>query len=414
MDHKKLTILGSTGSIGRNTLDVVSRNPDRFSVHALAAHSNHELLARQVEEFRPALAVLFDEEAAGRLKELRPNGGRTAVAWGMEGLLEAAGAAEVDQVVAGMVGAAGLLPTHAAVSAGKQVGVANKEVMVLAGELMMNLARQTGAVLLPVDSEHNAIFQCLNGEDGAQAERIILTASGGPFLDLPREKFISITREQALRHPNWNMGPKITIDSATMMNKGLEVIEARWFFGLPPEQISVLVHPQSIVHSMVEFVDGSVLAQLGLPDMRVPISYCLSYPERLPLDLPRLNLGAVRNLEFREVDHERFVCLSLALRALKLEGGVPAALNGANEEVVAAYLAGGFPFHRIGSILEEVMEHLEQELNPAGPTPAVKERPDEALTPGYLKHIATVDDAVAADGHGRKLALRIISQAANT
>ncbi|MDH4248398.1 MAG: 1-deoxy-D-xylulose-5-phosphate reductoisomerase [Deltaproteobacteria bacterium] len=391
MSEKVLTVLGSTGSIGRNTLDVASRFPGQFRVHALAARSSVEVLAEQVERFRPRLAVLHDPESAARLREMRPNGGRTTVLEGMEGLLEAASAKQVQHVVAGMVGAAGLLPTHAAVAAGKQVSVANKEVMVLAGELMMNLAQQTGATLLPMDSEHNAVFQCLAGEAPSHVERILLTASGGPFRDLPVDQFAHITLEQALHHPNWNMGPKITIDSATMMNKGLEVIEARWFFGLPPERISVVIHRQSIVHSLVEFMDGSVIAQLGLPDMRTPIAYCLSHPHRLPLDLPRLNLAQVGRLDFQAVAPERYPCLYLALRALKQGGGMPAALNGANETVVAAYLEGAFPFTRIAGILEQVMTELERQRTGHSP-------------PAVLGAIGSVEDALAADALGRQLA----------
>jgi 1-deoxy-D-xylulose-5-phosphate reductoisomerase len=316
----------------------------------------------------------------------------------MAGLLEASTHPAVHQVVAGMVGAVGLRPAHAAIQAGKQVALANKEVMVMAGELMMNLAKETGTKLLPVDSEHNAIFQCLQGSHVGQVERILLTGSGGPFRDLPIDQFGSITREQALNHPNWKMGPKITIDSATMMNKGLEVIETRWLFDIPPDRISVLIHRQSIVHSLVEFIDGSVIAQLGMPDMRTPIAHCLAYPERLPLDLPRLNLARVGKLEFEEVTEGRYPCLYLALRALHLGGGAPAALNGANEAVVAAYLEGAFPFLTIAGILKSVMARLEGVLEHSG-------------TPRHLRTIHTVDDAIAADEWGRSAARPLIEQA---
>jgi 1-deoxy-D-xylulose-5-phosphate reductoisomerase len=275
------------------------------------------------------------------------------------------------------------------------VAVANKETLVLAGELMMNRARETGSRLLPMDSEHNAVFQCLAGNGQAGLERIVLTASGGPFRDWPLERFAAITVEQALAHPNWKMGPKITIDSATMMNKGLEVIEARWLFGLPPSRIRVVIHRQSIVHALVEFADGSVIAQLGLPDMRTPIGYCLGYPERLPLDLPRLNLAEVGRLEFDEVSPEKYGCLYLALEALELGGGAPAALNGANEAVVAAYLERAFPFLSIQRILSQVMKRLRGAL--AAPDP-----------PGFLEAVRSVEDALAADRWGREAAAACI------
>jgi 1-deoxy-D-xylulose-5-phosphate reductoisomerase len=403
MAEKLLTILGSTGSVGRNALDVVARFPGRYRVHALAAHSNIDRLAAQIEAHQPALAVVFDPAGAEELRRRRPGQGRTAIASGMAGLLEAVTDPRVHQVVAGMVGAVGLRPAHAAIQAGKQVALANKEVMVLAGELMMNLARESGSELLPVDSEHNAIFQCLRGAPASQVERILLTASGGPFRDLPVERLASVTREEALNHPNWKMGPKISIDSATMMNKGLEVVETRWLFGLPPERISVLIHRQSIVHSLVEFVDGSVIAQLGLPDMRTPIAFCLAYPDRLHLDLPRLNLAQVGRLEFQEAAEGRYPCLDLALRSLQLGGGAPAALNGANEAVVAAYLAGAFPFLDIAGILKRVMAHLEQTLDRRTAPPCV--------APPFLTEVRSVDDAIAADEWGRAAARPLIEEA---
>ncbi|HEX7927333.1 MAG TPA: 1-deoxy-D-xylulose-5-phosphate reductoisomerase [bacterium] len=398
MAEKVLTVLGATGSIGKSALDVVSRFPGRYRVYALAAHSNVDLLAAQIEAHRPAVAVMYDADAADMLRRRKPNAGKTAVLVGMAGLLEVSTDPKVHQVVAGMVGAVGLRPAHAAIQAGKQVALANKEVMVLAGELMMHLARESGAALLPIDSEHNAIFQCLQGAPVSHVERILLTGSGGPFRDLPMDQFGGITREQALNHPNWKMGPKITIDSATMMNKGLEVIETRWLFDVPPERIAVLMHRQSIVHSMVEFVDGSVIAQLGMPDMRTPIAHCLAYPDRLPLDLPRLNLAQVGKLEFQEVTEGRYPCLYLALRALKLGGGAPAVLNGANEEVVAAYLDGAFPFLDIAGILKRVMSQLEAAL-------------EQADAPAALRGIRTVDDAIAADEWGRTQARPLIEQA---
>jgi len=391
MRTKTLTVLGSTGSIGRNTLDVVSRFPHRYRLHALAARASDAQMAEQVERFRPRVAVLHDPEAARRLQDRRPAGGRVSILSGMEGLLEVAAAPEVSHVVAGMVGAVGLRPAYAAVEAGKELSVANKEVMVLAGELMTSRARETGAVLLPMDSEHNAVFQCLDGCAADSVRRIVLTASGGPFRDLPPEQMGAITKEQALAHPNWAMGPKITIDSATMMNKGLEVIEARWLFDLPPERIGVLVHRQSIVHALVEFVDGSVIAQLGLPDMRTPIACCLAYPERLPLELPRLDLAQAGRLDFAEVSAARYPCFFLALEALRQGGGMPAALNGANEEVVQAYLDDAFSFQQIAGILGRVMDRLTTARN----------APD---APPYLRRIVTVDDAIAADRLGRQFA----------
>lgn len=396
MSEKSLTLLGATGSIGRSTLDVVRRSPGRFKVHALAARGNVAALAKQVELFKPRVAVVYDQEAAGQLRDMRLNGGGVTVLEGMEGLLEAVTDPAVEHVMAGMVGAVGLLPVHAAVSAGKTVSVANKEVMVLAGELIFNLAREKGCRLLPVDSEHNAIFQCLEGNRARDVSRIILTASGGPFRDLPLSAFPDITKAQALDHPNWDMGPKITIDSATMMNKGLEIIEARWFFGLEPERIAVLMHRQSIVHSMVEYSDGSVIAQLGLPDMRTPIAFCLGHPERLPLDTPKLNLAETGRLDFAEATHDRYPCLFLALDALKLGGGVPAALNGANEAVVAAYLDDAFSFIKIGAILELVMNRIKSVLT-------------NGDAPAFLGEVKSVDEAIRADAFGRQLAGEVIT-----
>ncbi len=398
MNEKTLTVLGSTGSIGVSTLDVVARHRERYPIHALAAHSNVERMAAQIETFRPKVAVMFDGEAAQQLRELRPCNGRTAVLAGMEGLLEVASAPETDHVVAGIVGAVGLRPAHAAIEAGKEVSLANKEVLVLAGELMVERARETGAVLLPMDSEHNAVFQCLGGSTAApNVERVVLTASGGPFRDLAPEAFAAITREQALAHPNWEMGPKITIDSATMMNKGLEVIEARWLFGLPPEKIEVLIHRQSIVHALVEFEDGSVIAQLGLPDMRTPIAACLAHPERIPLKLPRLDLAQVGKLEFEAVPPERYPAFFLALEAMRAGGGMPALLNGANETVVAAYLDDAFPFTEIAAILGRVMRKADSLAKSGAPPPC-------------LAAIRAIADAVEADGLGRALAAEMIAE----
>jgi len=399
MTAKTLTVLGSTGSIGCNTLDVVARFPDRYRVHALAAHANTGRLAEQIERFQPKVAVLYDPEAAQALRDLRPGNGRTTVLSGMEGLLEVSADPAVQHVVAGMVGAVGLRPALAAAGAGKELSIANKEVMVLAGELMVATARDSGAVLLPMDSEHNGVFQCLGENGHRHVARIVLTASGGPFRDLPLADFPAITKAQALAHPNWAMGPKITIDSATMMNKGLEVIEARWLFGLPPERIGVVIHRQSIVHALVEFVDGSVIAQLGLPDMRTPIACCLAHPERLPLPLPRLGLAQVGRLDFAEVPPERYPVFHLALEALRLGGGMPAALNGANEVVVQAYLDDAFSFQQIAAILNHVMSRLIAHRK----SPAAVGRPD------CLARIASVEDAVEADALGRRLAAEAIA-----
>ncbi len=388
---KTLSILGCTGSIGSNTLDVVSRFPDHFRVIGLAARSNLAVLKPQIEKFRPAFVALFDEAAAARLREELSPEGAPEVLSGMEGLIRIATLEGVEQVVSGMVGAVGLRPTFAAIEAGKEVALANKETLVLAGELMTAAARRSGSRILPMDSEHNAIFQCLAASGGGELERIILTASGGPFRDLPLEDFPAITRAQALNHPNWKMGPKITIDSATMMNKGLEVIEAKWLFDLPPSQIDVVIHRQSIIHSLVEFLDGSVLAQLGLPDMRTPIAYCLSYPDRLPLQLPRLNLAEVGQLDFEAPHPEKFPCLPLAMKALATGAGAPAALNGANEATVQAYLDGAFPFTEIAVILGKAMGHYAQ-------TAAEPEAPD------FMTSLATLEQAVQADQWGRSTA----------
>ena len=398
MGEKNLTLLGSTGSIGKNTLDVVNRSPGRFRVYALAAHSNISLLREQIAAHRPALAAVYDPEAAEQLRRsLSPSSG-TTILEGMEGLVEVATAAPVNLVVAGIVGAVGLRPTYAAIEAGKQVALANKETLVLAGELMMRVAEQSGSLLLPMDSEHNAIFQCLGSADRGQVARIVLTASGGPFRDLPPEQFGKITLAEALAHPNWKMGPKITVDSATMMNKGLEVIEARWLFGLEPPNVQVLIHRQSIVHSLVEFIDGSVIAQLGLPDMRVPIAYCLAYPARIPLDLPRLELAKTGRLDFEEVSEKKFPCLFMALEALRLGGGAPAALNGANEVVVASYLEDSFPFTEIAAILKKTMTLLGEAS--AGPA-----------APSYLLAVKSVEDAIAADEWGRQTAASLLENA---
>jgi 1-deoxy-D-xylulose-5-phosphate reductoisomerase len=353
---KRLAILGSTGSIGVTTLDIVGRFPDRFSVVALAAGKRVERLAEQIRVFRPRLVAVGDAASVAALRRLVPEY-RGEILCGGAGLDAVATASEAQLVVSALVGALGLLPTLRAIEAGKDVALANKEVLVVAGELVTRTARSSGVSLFPLDSEHNAIFQALRGHRRDEVRRLILTASGGPFLRRPRAEFAMVTREDALRHPTWKMGDKITIDSATLMNKGLEVIEAHWLFDMPAEQIDVVIHPQSIVHSMVEYIDGSVIAQMGIPDMSVPISYILAHPDRLAMDhLPRLDLPAAATLEFAEPDREKFACLGLAYRALRSGGTVPAVLNAANEVMVAAFLGGRARFLDIPRVLGEVLD----------------------------------------------------------
>lgn len=350
---QQLTILGSTGSIGTQALDVVRAHSDRYRVLALSTNGNIALLGSQIEEFSPEIVVVCDPEAAevasGRF------GDRVTVLQGPEGLGTIASHPSVDIVVSALVGFAGLAPTVEAIRAGKRIALANKETLVVAGEVMTRLASRHGATLIPVDSEHSAIHQCLVGEAPSSIERLILTASGGPFRDLPASEFPSITLERALKHPNWAMGPKITIDSATLMNKGLEVIEARWLFDVDPDRIGVVVHPQSIIHSMVQFVDGSVKAQLGLPDMRLPIQYALSWPERTGNDYERLNLATIGRLTFEEPDADRFPCLRLAFEALRRLGTAPAVLNAANEVAVAAFLENSIGFTDIPALIERAL-----------------------------------------------------------
>ncbi len=354
---RRLAILGSTGSVGEQALAVVEAFPDRYRVVALAAGRNVEKLAQQVRRFHPELVSVADEELAASLRE-RLGGLRVEIATGASGL-EAVAAHPADLVLSALVGAVGLAPTLAAIRAGRNIALANKEALVMAGALMLREARAHGVTLLPVDSEHSAIFQALAGQRREDVSRLILTASGGPFRTWDAARIAGATVEQALRHPNWEMGPKITIDSATLMNKGLEVIEARWLFDAPPECVDVVVHPQSIVHSLVEFIDGSVLAQLGLPDMRIPIAVALAHPERLPLDLPRLDLAALGRLEFEDPDRKRFPCLDLAYQALRGSEAAPAVLNAANEMAVAAFLAGRIPFPSIAAANGAVLEAFE-------------------------------------------------------
>ncbi len=353
---KKIAILGSTGSIGRNALQVIEQYPDRFQIVALAAGKNIDLLAEQINRFQPKFAAVLDQQLAKDLVgRLQPDTGVKVLA-GSEGYQQVASCADAEMILSSMVGAAGLIPTLSAIRAGKDVALANKETLVMAGALVMEEVRRYQVRLLPVDSEHNAIFQALEGHRREDLKRILLTASGGPFLKIPKEKIETVTPAQALAHPNWDMGPKITIDSATLMNKGLEVIEAKWLFDVPVEKIDVHIHPQSIVHSMVEYVDGSVIAQMGIPDMRIPIAYALAYPERLGLDLPPLNFYTVQTLTFQEPDLSRFPCLNLAFSACKEGGTMPAVLNAANEVAVQAFLDNRISFMGIPRLVDQVMQ----------------------------------------------------------
>ena len=366
---KNIAILGSTGSIGRSALQVVEQFPDRLQVVALAAGRNIDLLAEQIHRFRPRLAAVFDLQLAKDLTSRLQPGVEVEVVAGSQGYQQVASCAEAEMILSSMVGAAGLIPTLSAIRAGKDVALANKETLVMAGALVMGEVRRSQVELLPVDSEHNAIFQAMEGHRRKDLKRILLTASGGPFLNMPKEQLESVTPTQALAHPNWAMGPKISIDSATLMNKGLEVIEAKWLFDVPVEKIDVHVHPQSIVHSMVEYVDGSVIAQMGIPDMRIPIAYALAYPERLELGLPRLDFFTVQTLTFQEPDLNRFPCLKLAFAACKAGGTMPAVLNAANEVAVQAFLDNRIPFSGIPRLVNQAME--EHALDPAAELEAI-------------------------------------------
>lgn len=375
-------MLGSTGSIGTQTLDIVRLFPDRFEVRALTANRNARLLAEQAREFEPDCVVICEEDARRFLeRELADLDVR--VLFGEEGLCEAASLAEVDTMVAALVGFAGLQSVVAAVRAGKKIALANKETLVVAGELVNRLLDRHGGALIPVDSEHSAIFQCLVGEPRSRVEELILTASGGPFRTRSFETFADITREEALDHPNWSMGAKITIDSATMMNKGLEVVEAHWLFGIDVERISVLVHPQSIIHSMVTFEDGSTKAQLGIPDMKVPIQYALSYPDRWAAPHERIDWSAMRSLDFEEPDLRKFPCLRLAFDALREGGNAPAVLNAANEQAVALFLQGKIGFTEIPERIEEALEQADLV---AAPTMDDLVRCDAAARSFVLEH----------------------------
>jgi 1-deoxy-D-xylulose-5-phosphate reductoisomerase len=352
---KTIAVLGSTGSVGVTTLDVVSRFSDRFRVGAMAAGRNVELMAEQIRRFRPELVSVADGEAAFRLKELLP-AHEVEIVTGLEGAAAVATWPAAELVVSAMVGALGLRPTLRAIEAGKDIAFANKEVLVVAGEVVTRAAERNQVRLLPVDSEHNALFQCMEGRARSAVKRIVLTASGGPFRNLARERFETVTVADALKHPTWQMGAKITIDSATLMNKGLEVIEARWLFGLEASQISVIIHPQSIIHSMVEMIDGSVLAEMAIPDMAIPVAYALAFPHRLPMEhLRPLSLVDCGGLTFEQPDFGRFPCLRLAYEALSAGGTMPACLNAANEELVAGFLAKKIRFVEIPRHIETVM-----------------------------------------------------------
>ncbi len=382
MNKRQIALLGSTGSIGTQALDVVRDNTDRFEIYALVARQNVALLAQQAREFRPEVVVIADEQHYAPLKEALAD--LPMKVWaGTDAIADVVQMAPVDVVLTAMVGYAGLRPTLAALEAGKAVALANKETLVVAGELVTATARRTGAPILPVDSEHSAIFQCLVGQDASAVEKVILTASGGPFRTTTREALADVTPAEALRHPNWSMGAKVTIDSASMMNKGFEMIEARWLFGLPPERIEVVVHPQSIVHSMVQFADGAVMAQLGTPDMHLPIAYALAYPHRLRSAAPRLDFAQLSTLTFEAPDRERFRNLDYAYEAARRGGNMPCILNAADEVAVAAFLSGKIGFLAMSDLIAETMA-----------------RTTFIATPTY-------DDYVQTDAEARRIATEI-------
>ena len=353
---KNISLLGATGSIGVNVLEVVRKFPERFTVCAMAAGNNVELLARQALEFEPEILSVVDEQKAQELQSLLPVRFKDKITFGEKGNILVASFSETDITVTAIVGSAGLLPTLAAIDAGKNIGLANKETLVMAGKIVMDRVKKRGVRLLPIDSEHSAIFQALEAGRKKDVQKIILTASGGPFLGKSSEELQVVTREQALNHPNWSMGKKISIDSATLMNKGLEVIEAKWLFDVGADTIDVVVHPQSIVHSLVEYQDGSVLAQMGIPDMRIPIAYALSYPERMVLELPSLKLSQCGSLEFIEPDFKTFPALQLAFDALEAGGVAPAVLNAANEVAVDAFLGQRISFSEIIRTVARTMD----------------------------------------------------------
>jgi len=384
---KRVTLLGGTGSIGLRALELVSSFPEEFAIAGFGARgSNVELIADLCRKYSPQAVALLDPTAVDRLSALLPSP-RPELLTGPEGLVSLTRDVDADIVLSALVGSAGLLPTMAAIQAGRSVALANKETLVMAGSLMTAAARRRGVPLLPVDSEHSAIFQCLCGHNRADVQRILLTGSGGPFRELPRAAFASVTVEDALRHPTWKMGPKITIDSATLMNKGLEIIEARWLFDVAPDRVQVVIHPQSIVHSMVEYVDGAVIAQLGVADMGVPILYALAYPERRPTPGARLDLPRVGQLTFFEPDVEKFPCLRLARAALEQGGSAPVVLNAANEVAVAAFLDRRIGFTRIAELIERALD-------------TIAHREPKAI-----------DDCVVIDAEARRLVHGLIGEA---
>jgi len=359
---KKISLLGSTGSIGVNTLDVVERNPEDFQILAMSAGSNVDLFVEQIRKFKPKFAALFEEEKIPSLKKQVADLD-VEILSGEEGCITVATISEIDIVVSGIVGKAGLLPAMEALKAGKNLALANKETLVIAGELILQEAQKTNSKIIPIDSEHSAIFQALNGERKGRIKKIILTASGGPFRTFNADQMESVTVKDALNHPNWEMGSKITIDSSTMMNKGLEYIEAKWLFGVETP-VEIVVHAQSIIHSMVEFVDTSIMAQLGIPDMRVPIAYALTYPDRFECNLPSLDLASIGNLTFEAPDFERFPCLQLAIDAMETGQTLPAVLNAANEIAVRAFLNELIPYKDIAELIRMVMHnHIPTKLN---------------------------------------------------
>jgi 1-deoxy-D-xylulose-5-phosphate reductoisomerase len=358
---KRLSILGSTGSIGVNTLHIVNQFPERFKVISLSAGLNTQLLKQQIIQFRPKVVSVLNKELSETLRRELPNAS-VEIVHGIEGLIQVATHPEVDQVISAIVGAVGLIPTLSAIKTGKSLALANKEPLVMAGKIVMEEARRNHVQILPVDSEHSAIFQALLGHRKEDVHRLILTASGGPFLNLPLARLHEVTVKDALNHPHWEMGKKITIDSASLMNKGLEVIEAHWLFNIPVEKIVVLIHPQSVIHSMVEYIDGSIVTQMGITDMKIPIAYALSFPERLHLNLPSLDLSKREALTFSLPDPGKFPCLKLAYQSIEIGETMPAILNAANEVAVGAFLEGSLKFTEIPLVLKRVME--EHEVKP--------------------------------------------------
>jgi 1-deoxy-D-xylulose-5-phosphate reductoisomerase len=350
---KKIAILGSTGSVGTQTLDIIEQNPDQFQATVLSCGSNTLLLEEQINKHRPALAVVSNEDDAVELAKKYP---KTEFLYGMEGLIVAAAKTDCDMVMNSLIGMMGLVPTYCAIKAGKDIALANKETLVAGGAVIMDAVKETGVKLLPIDSEHSAVFQCLQGNDTKEVDRIILTASGGPFRGYSLEKLAKVTLAQALNHPKWKMGSKITIDSATMMNKGLEVIEAKWMFDMTPDQIDVLVHPESIIHSMVEFRDHSIIAQLGVPDMRIPISYALTWPKRQQNSIEGVDFLKLGSLSFEKPDLKTFKCLDFAYDAIKAGGSYPVVLNAANEVLVKHFLEGKIGFLQIQNTIEAVLQ----------------------------------------------------------